>query len=184
MPYDATKALTFAKGKSGRYGDGECWTLIEDAVTGAGGTSSKKLTPNFRPTSSFVWGNVVQASQLKPGDVLQFSGYDWTQTITTDITLPPGSATGGSTDTKTVQELRGQPQHTAMVVNVVSPGVVDVVEQNIPPVSGPVQVVRLVLIARQKTETTTREQTPKGEIVTVVTTTETVRAAPRCYRPK
>jgi hypothetical protein len=88
------------------------------------------------------------------------------------------------------------PQHTAIVVNVVSPGIVDVIEQNMPATTGPVQTVQLVLIARPKSETTTRQtvtykenvdgaepRTLTGDIVTKVTITETVAHPPICYRP-
>ncbi|MFM2391708.1 MAG: hypothetical protein RLZZ437_3263 [Pseudomonadota bacterium] len=184
MAYDATKALSFCQAQSGRYRDGECWTLVEDAVVGAGGTSSKKLTPNFSPASAYVWGTAVALAQLKPGDVLQFGGYEWRQTITTDVTNPPGSETGGSVSSREVFEKRGEPQHSAMVVSVVSAGVVTVIEQNIPATTGPVQTVQLVLIPRPKSESTTRVTTKDGDIVTVVTVTETVTAPPRAYRPK
>jgi hypothetical protein len=197
MPYDAQKALNFAQAKSGRYRDGECWTLVEDAVVGAGGVSSTKLTPNFSPAASFVWGTPVQASQLKPGDVLQFTGYDWTRTVVTDVTMPPNHEKGGDVSTAIEGGKRGEPQHSAIVVNVISPGVVDVIEQNIPATSGPVQTIRLVLIARPKTETTTREtirykdagdpdgqRELTGDVITKVTITETVLHPPKCYRPK
>jgi hypothetical protein len=202
MPYNAAKAITFLKSKSGRYDDGECWTLAEHAVTGAGGTSSKTLTPNFSPAASFVWGTVVAASQLKPGDVLQFSGYDWTREIVTEVKYPPYHPNGDTTDSKIEGGKRGSPQHTAIVVNVIAPGVVDVIEQNIPPTTGPVQTAQLVLTARPKSVTTTRVTvtyeegavdatgkkvagaTKTGDIVTTVTITETVANPPRCYRPK
>ena len=41
MPYVATNAIAFAQRQTGRYRDGECWTLVEDAVVGAGGRSSR-----------------------------------------------------------------------------------------------------------------------------------------------
>jgi len=94
MAYNANNAVIFATGKSGRYGDGECWTLVEDAVVGAGGKSSRVLTPNFSATSSYVWGTVVQPSGLQPGDVLQFSNYSWTRTVEVDVTNPDGSGSG------------------------------------------------------------------------------------------
>lgn len=197
MPYSAEKALAFVKQKSGRYRDGECWTLVEDAIVQAGGTSSKTLTPNFSPASSFVWGTVVQASALKAGDALQFSGYKWLRTIVTDITMPPNHEKGGDVVTTYEEATRGEPQHSALVVNVVSPGIVDIIEQNIPPTTGPVQTFRLVLTARPKSETVTRETIQyldagdpekkrmlTGDIVTKVTITETVQSPPKCYRPK
>jgi hypothetical protein len=196
MPYDAVKALAFATGQSGRYRDGECWTLMEDAVVGNGGTSSKKLTPNFSASASFVWGDAVAIANLKPGDVLQFQGYDWQRHVRTEVTMPPNYDRNGSDTTMDYQQTRGEPQHSAMVVSVVSAGIVNVVEQNIPPILGDVQTYQLVLIPRPKSEVTTRETITytdagdpekkkiSGDIVTKVTITETVSHPPRCYRPK
>lgn len=182
MPYNATNAIAFCQRQTGRYRDGECWTLMEDAVIGAGGTSSRTLTPRFSPAASFVWGDVAAVGNLQPGDVLQFSGYSWTKTTRTDVTNPDGS---GSDDTTFYTQGRGDPQHSAMVVRVVSSGIVDVIEQNVPRTTGPVQTVQLVLIAPQPSTTTTR--TPDGaggETVTIVTETHGVTSPPRCYRPR
>jgi hypothetical protein len=182
MAYNAATALSFCQQKTGRYRDGECWTLMEDAVVGAGGTSSRTLTPRFSPAASFVWGNVVAVGNLQPGDVLQFSGYSWTKTVVTNVTNPDGS---GGVDTATDTQTRGQPQHSAMVVRVISSGIVDVIEQNIPPTTGPVQTVRLVLVAPQSTTNTTRVPDGQGgQTVTVVTESHVVTAPPRCYRPR
>jgi hypothetical protein len=181
MPYSATNAVAFCQRQTGRYRDGECWTLMEDAVVGAGGRSSRGLTPHFSPTASFVWGTVVAAGSLQAGDVLQFSGYSWTRTTVTDVTNADGS---GSNDETFATEGRGAPQHSAMVVRVVSAGVVEVIEQNVPRTSGPVQTVTLVLISPGSSVTTTR--TPDGsggETVTVVTVSDVVTSVPRCYRP-
>ena len=180
MPYTATTAIAFAQRQTGRYLDGECWTLVEDAVVGAGAKSSRGLTPNFSATSAYVWGTVVPVNGLIAGDVLQFSGYVWDRSVTVDVTNPDGS---GPTDTQTRQEGRGSPQHTALVVRVISTGMVEVVEQNIPRGTGPVQTVELALIAPAPTTVTTRQQRSDGVVVTVTTTTHTVRNPPTCYRP-
>lgn len=196
MPYNASSALSFCQRQSGRYRDGECWTLMEDAVVGAGGQSSTKLTPRFSPAASFVWGDVVAIGNLQPGDVLQFSGYKWEQSITIETTFHPKHADNPDAKDKVAgpMEKRGEPQHSAMVVKVVSAGVVDVIEQNIPPVIGPVQTVRLILIAGPATVTTETtefdsavdDNSPKIKFTRTIktTTTETVSGAPRCYRPK
>jgi hypothetical protein len=182
MAYTAANAVAFCQRQVGRYGNGECWTLVEDAVVGAGGKSSRVLTPRFSPTASFVWGTVAPLSTVQVGDCLQFSRYSWTRTTATQVRNPDGSGT----DSETVaEETRGEPQHSAIVVRVVSTGVVEVIEQNIPPLTGPVQTVTLVLSA-PATSTTTTTRTPLsggGERVTTVTVTDTVSNAPRCYRP-
>ncbi|MGL4236446.1 hypothetical protein [Tabrizicola sp.] len=181
MAYSASNALSFCQRQVGRYRDGECWTLIEDAVVGAGGRSSRVLTPRFSPNASFVWGTVTPVIGLQAGDVLQFSGYSWTRTTVTEVSNPDGS---GSTNETFTTETRGAPQHTAMVVRVVSAGVVEVIEQNVPSRVGNVQTVMLVLSQPAQRVTTTR--TPiagGGETVTTVTVTDTVSNPPRCYRP-
>ena len=193
MPYDATKAIATAQAPVGRYKDGECWTLMEDAVVGAGGKSSKVLTPKFAPDASFVWGAAVSIANLKPGDVLQFSGYKWAQTSVVDTIFVPKDDQNPNT-TETVPgpvEYRGLPQHSAMVVQDISAGVVDVVEQNIPAVTGPVQTVRLVLIAGppKMTSEVMEFETAINNVPTKVTrtirttTTEIVSFPPKCYRP-
>ncbi len=180
MAYTATTAINFAQRQVGRYGDGECWTLIEDAVTGAGGKSSRLLTPNFSATSSYVWGTLGHLASLQAGDVLQFSRYTWDRSITISVANPDGSS---SEDTQTSQEVRGVPQHSALVVRVISPGIVEVVEQNIPRYSGPVQTIELVLIAPAPETVTTRTPSGTGFVETTTTTTHRVSNPPRCYRP-
>ena len=193
MPYDPTKAIATAQAPIGRYRDGECWTLIEDAVVGAGGKSSKTLTPRFSPAASFVWGTTVAIANLQPGDVLQFSGYKWAQSRRIETTFLPKHADNPDT-AETVpgdEQTRGSPQHTAMVVTVISAGVVDVVEQNNPAVTGPVQTLRVTLIAGPAAVTSdvlAFETAINGTTTKVIrtiksTTTETVTAPPRCYRP-
>jgi hypothetical protein len=180
MPYSATDAIAFAQRQVGRFEDGECWTLVERALIGAGAKSSRILTPNFSATSAYVWGTAVQINAVQPGDVLQFSRYVWTKSVTTDVTNPDGS---GSVNTEDQEEGRGLPQHSALVVRVVSPGVVEVVEQNIPRNTGPVQTVQLVLVAPPPSTVRTQVRDGTGFIVTVTTTTHAVRNPPTCYRP-
>jgi hypothetical protein len=180
MAYNATSAVSFCQRQIGRYRDGECWTLMEDAVVGNGGRSSRGLTPHFSAHASFVWGTVVAIGSLQAGDVLQFSGYSWTRTTATEVANADGS---GSTDETFATEGRGSPQHSAMVVRVISPGVVEVVEQNVPRITGNVQTVTLVLRAGEPQVTVSRVPARGGENVTTVTVTDSVTGAPRCYRP-
>ncbi|MEI2684814.1 MAG: hypothetical protein V9G14_04490 [Cypionkella sp.] len=180
MAYQAVAAVDFAKGQSARYKDGQCWTLVEDAVTLNGGKSSKGLTPNFSKVSSYVWGRPITIAALQVGDVLQFSNYSWIRTVTVDVTRPDGS---GTTDSKDTGAVRGKPQHSVIVAEVVSPGVVKAVEQNIPDGQGWVQVIELVLLAPAESREELRQSTSKGDIVTVTTTTDVVKNPPKCYRP-
>lgn len=180
MAYNGPNAVAFAQRQSGRYGDGECWTLVEDAVVGAGGRSSRGLTPNFGPNASYVWGTPVTQAALQPGDALQFTRYSWTQTITTDVTNPDGS---GSVDTRTETQTRGAPNHSALVVRSLNSGLVEVIEQNIPTRTGRVQTIALALSAPADSTTTTQTPMAGGNRVTVVTTTHSVSGSVACYRP-
>lgn len=188
MAYDALAAIAFAKrqitsdvlGQAARYLDGQCWTLVEDSLTTNGAKSSKTLTPNFSATSSYVWGKAVPIANLKPGDVLQFNNYMWTQTVQVDVVNADKSE---KHDTKIADNGRGSPQHSALVLEVVSTGIVKVIEQNIPDGFGPVQITELVLIAPAKRRVEDRQPSGTGFNVTVTTTTDTVKNAPKCYRP-
>lgn len=175
MPYTAATAIAFAQRQSGRYGDGECWTLVEAAVTGAGGKSSIPQTPNFGPNVSYVWGTAVNVAALQPGDVVQYQGYSWTQTTRIDVSSPDGTSFSENFRT----EGRGLPHHSGLVIRVISPGMVEVIEQNIPPRSGPVQTVQLALSA----PTTTTETIRDGSTVTVTTISHSVAGVVRGYRP-
>jgi hypothetical protein len=184
MPYDPKKAVSFAQSKSGRYSDGECWTLAKDAIVDAGGA---------KPASIYVWGAVVQVAQLKVGDVLQFSSYAWLQQVTTEVVFshPEGENQNEKVVSTTVDMMRGEPQHTAIVTNILSPGLVEVVEQNIPRVTGEVQIATLALIPRQfptTTEVVRYQANINGKDVDATqtikkSTKETVAHPPICYRP-
>ena len=175
MPYTAATAIAFAQRQSGRYGDGECWTLVEAAVTGAGGKSSIPQTPNFGPNVSYVWGTLGNVAALQPGDVVQYQNYAWTQTTRIDTSSPDGTSFSENSRT----EGRGLPHHTGLVIRVISPGMVEVIEQNIPPRSGPVQSIQLALSAPATTTETTRD----GSTVTVTRISHAVSGIVRCYRP-
>ena len=175
MPYTAATAIAFAQRQAGRYGDGECWTLVEASIVQAGGKSSIQQTPNFGPNVSYVWGKAINVTELQAGDVVQYQGYAWTQTTRIDVTSPEGSSFSENSRT----EGRGLPHHSGLVIRVISPGMVEVIEQNIPPRSGPVQTIQLALAAPATTTDTVRN----GTTVTVTTISHTVSGAVRCYRP-
>lgn len=180
MAYNGPNAVAFAQRQSGRYGDGECWTLVENTIVASGGKSSRVLTPNFSATSPYVWGTSVMPAALQPGDALQFLRYEWTQTITTDVTNPDGS---GDVSSRIEQQTRGAPNHSALVVRVLNSGLVEVIEQNIPSRVGRVQTVALALSALPDSETRTTERVAGGDRVTVVSTTHSVTGTVACYRP-
>src|SRR3954471_6702875 len=80
------KVLDYAKKKLGeQVGNGECWTLANDAVLAAGGKSSPSYTDS-PAQGDYVWGELVFGVSAKggkqtedagkkavaPGDVVQF----------------------------------------------------------------------------------------------------------------
>jgi hypothetical protein len=80
------KVLDFARKKLGeQVGDGECWTLANDAVLAAGGKSSSSYSDS-PATGDYVWGELVLGVSAKsgkrtedagkkavaPGDIVQF----------------------------------------------------------------------------------------------------------------
>ena len=187
MPYEPPKAVSFLQSKSGRYSNGECWTLAKDAVVSAGGTAPA-------PTALYVWGAAVKMTDLQAGDVLQFSGYAWLQQEKTEVVFshPEGDNQNETVVNTLVDMKRGGPQHTAIVINVLAPGLVEAIEQNIPAVTGGVQTVTLALSPRKfapQTEVVKYRTNINGKDVDATQTitktiTETVNSPPRCYRPK
>src|SRR3954470_2217056 len=79
------KVLEFARAKvDQQVGTGECWDLAEDAVTQAGGESSKTLTGvkgKAFESADYKWGIEVKLDTAQPGDVLQFKGHEFKETM-------------------------------------------------------------------------------------------------------
>jgi hypothetical protein len=122
------KVVEFAKTSLGQQvGNGECWTLANEALKAAGGKSSPAYTD--RPNKGdYVWGELVyavevkdgkatetgSAAKIRPGDVVQFRG-----------TKFAGRRPGGGTYTMSFGH------HTAVVQTVSADGkVVGVLHQN------------------------------------------------------
>ena len=114
------KVVAFAKKSLGeKVGNGECWTLANDALKSAGGKSS----PAYRDTPNegdYVWGELVYGREVKngklietgnaklkvvPGDIVQFRGSRFA-----------GPRADGGTYTMTAAH------HTAIVVNTTPDG--------------------------------------------------------------
>ena len=96
------RILDFAKKHSGQQvGNGECWTLANEALKAAGA----------RHPESMVWGRpLAEGEEAMPGDVLQF----------TSVTFKSGKKTFHY----------GAPNHTAVIEQVLSPGVFVLLQQN------------------------------------------------------
>jgi hypothetical protein len=67
------KVVAYAQGKLGQQdGNGECWTLVDDALKAAGADTSGD--------ASYVFGTAMNLSDLIPGDILQFEGVTFKHT--------------------------------------------------------------------------------------------------------
>lgn len=127
------KLVTTIIGKlGGKEGDGECWTLVENAILAHGGTSSKTLTPDSGDSKKFadadyVWGDTVTyPAGLEKGDILQFRNYVMKIVTNEDVTFLDGSGYYADRSKE-----KGRPHHTA-VIETISGTRVTILEQNIP----------------------------------------------------
>jgi hypothetical protein len=108
--------------RGSRVGNGECFTLADRALSGAGARSASDYG-SVSPNADFVWGTTVNLADLQPGDVIQFRDYRYDREVSTS------NADGsGSSDT----DFQERPHHTAIVETVDGNGAVTVLEQNAP----------------------------------------------------
>jgi len=108
-----------------RDGNGECVTLVDNALASAG-AASYRTQGGTGPNDPYVWGTLVPGlGQAQPGDVVQFSNFTCTWTMR-----------DGSTR---IQDRR---HHSAIIETVVGDGSVWVLEQN-SPAGSPVVETRL-----------------------------------------
>lgn len=119
------QVVEFAKGKMGkRVGRGECWDLAAEALTTAGAKWDGK----------YAWGVKIdpEKEQVLPGDVVQFENivFEWEE------------------DGSLYRE--NMPHHTAIVVEVKSPGAFVIAHQNFGPLGRKVGLTELVLAHRKK----------------------------------
>src|SRR5262249_29240638 len=60
------KVLSYAQGMLGKQdGNGECWTLVDNALRSAGADASGD--------SNYVFGQAISVGSVSPGDVIQFT---------------------------------------------------------------------------------------------------------------
>ena len=128
----------YARQNSGSVvGNGQCWTLVEEALKDADGqTSNKLMKGKVTANGDYVWGTLlgtqVQAQaktlKLQPGDIIQFRNYTCSQD-------------GGDPDTR--------PHHSAIIASVNSDGSVEVYESNVP--DGDLTVQKRTLYIRSGT---------------------------------
>jgi hypothetical protein len=118
----ADQIVAYARQRRGeRVGDGECFTLADRALRGAGARSAGDYG-RVTPDADYTWGDSVNLSELRPGDVIQFRDYSYERTVVTR------DANGTTTEERTEE----RPHHTAIVQSVEGDGAVTVWEQNSP----------------------------------------------------
>ena len=135
------RILAFARQRLGQvHGDGECFTLADDALRNAGAKSAADFG-KVGPDLDYAWGQAVARTALQPGDIIQMR--DYRADINTETNNPDGSS---EADTHAEE----RPHHTAIVESVGTEGRVTVLEQNFPDGS---PVTRSVLHLTNRTST-------------------------------
>lgn len=117
------QVVGYARNRRGQVvGDGECFTLADNALRNAGARSAADYG-TVTPDADYVWGSAVALSDLRPGDIIQFRNYRYDREVET-------SHSDGSSETNT--DFQERPHHTAIVERVGANGAVTVLEQNAP----------------------------------------------------
>ena len=118
----AERIVSYATRNRGqRVGDGECYTLVNRALTAADAKTARDFGA-VSPNADYVWGASVTLTELQPGDVIQFRDYTFKRVDVTD------DDSGTTTD----EQEGDRPHHTAIVQSVDGNGAVTVWEQNAP----------------------------------------------------
>lgn len=166
-----------------RHGNGECWTLAEDALLAQRARTSRQLTRGFSARADYVWGEEVPAvTGIAAGDIIQLRGYSVRRTVTTrDMLTGPAGRVG-------VPLVMSLPHHTSIVLGIVIPGrLVEVIEQNVP-MPGSTRPNRLVQINRfalASCETQPeRRFSDAGDPETVTTRYDVLGGRIRIYHPQ
>lgn len=144
--------------------NGECVALVDHALAAGGAASYTTLGPHG-PNDNYVWGQPLMGlSQVRPGDVAQFSGYtcEWRW----------GAEDEDGNYTEQGDETESRPHHSAIVESVETMGAFTILEQN-SPVGSPVTETQLYVLSQ-----------PLSETVDGVTTTITQQGSVTFYRPQ
>lgn len=135
------QVAAYARQRRGQVvGDGECFTLADNALRNAGARDAADYG-TVTPDADYQWGASVNLSDLRTGDVIQFRNYRYDREIETEHT-------DGSSETQT--DFQERPHHTAIVERVGAGGAVTVLEQNAP-VGAPVTRNELFFSDRNET---------------------------------
>src|SRR5262245_3442597 len=117
----ADQIVSYPRQRYGQtVGDGECFTLVNRALTNAGARVAADYG-HVTPNADYVWGNSVSLGDARPGDVIQFRDYHYTKEVTTR----------NQDETVTDTEEGERSHHTAIVERVEGNGAITVLEQNV-----------------------------------------------------
>jgi hypothetical protein len=167
----AERITSFAANAEGRQvGNGECYTLADQALASAGARSAPEYS-DVTPNGDYVWGTPVAPEAALPGDILQFRNFRIVRRVTTlAVSL------GGSINSMHTEEVEERDHHTAIVARNLR-GALTILEQNTEPLGRVVQRTTIEIA----TGRTSRIDPDTGvQTVTDVYVEGTVRA----YRPQ
>jgi hypothetical protein len=121
-PGMAERIVAFPRQRRGqRVGDGECFTLADRALGGAGAKSAADFGA-VTPEADYVWGTSVALADVQPGDIIQFRNYRYDREVETRT----------SKEITTDEDFQERPHHTAIVERVDGNGAITILEQNSP----------------------------------------------------
>ncbi len=166
------RVLAYARQQAGRQvGDGECYDLADQALIRSGARSAPSFD-DVTPGADYMWGTEVALRDARPGDILQFRGFNVRTSVTTRQFLPDGRS-------YTMQNwmLDEREHHTAIVESNEGNTLV-VLEQNVPPLGRVVQRTRIPIASM--TYDGDGIGPPRGLSTTTVQVDGTIRA----YRPQ
>jgi len=165
------RVLGFARARQGtQVGDGECTTLVQQALLGAGARTTDAFNA-VTPDGDYVWGTRVALANVKPGDILQFRNYRVVRHVLTEQRM-----VGGEVSPMQSEDFEERDHHTAIVEQSFG-ATLSVLEQNVDPGGRVVQRGRVETASRTYTQTdpATGDQ---------VTTTVEVEGEVMAYRPQ
>ncbi len=190
------KVKTFADGKKDQMvGDGECFTLADQALKDAGAKSAADYGA-VTADADYVWGKETTKALVQPGDILQFRNYKFEITTKTKTTKTykghpkyKDQSTEGEDWATQSQE---RPHHTAIVASKDSSSQWTILEQNIAPMGSDTAVKKVQLnqlLTADSTKTTKTESTvieDGGPVKITVETTVTIKVTGtvKVYRPQ
>jgi hypothetical protein len=163
--------VAFAMRAEGReVGDGECYSLADQALSNAGAKSASSYT-DITPDGDYVWGKPVRLDAARPGDILQFRNFRILRRVTTTLRGADGSVS--YTQSQVVEE---RDHHTAIVTGNFGTSLA-IAEQNVEPLG---RIVQRNMIAVVPGATTQNDAATGTQTTTEVFIGGDVRA----YRPQ